>query len=361
MLVLGMWEGPTRLLRCIGAALPRYFGVVDVVQSAASLVAARALASASQRILATEAFEVDGTVLTWSDVRVASELRGDWGPWVVSVATSVAALEALNPIQLREFDSSLPAIEAAFRRKRGFFRADDFTQWLGKWGLSRVDLGAWLRRQEAVQRGATPSDIPSADDVADIALADAALSGFLEEQAWLLGADLALVAERGALTLEGGASQELPSVLNLSRRIRCETVREIDVTRLLEARALEWTRVTGTQLTLPSLDAAREAALCVKLDGLSLEEVAEGVGREIHAVDTTVEDALGALAPHIAAAQPGALLGPVQHEGQFLLVEVAARITPNDDPLAKTRAQGMLLDRAVNSAVEKHIRWAWHG
>jgi len=107
-----------------------------------------------------------------------------------------------------------------------------------------------------------------------------------------------------------------------------------------------------------ALDAAREAALCIRQDGLDPAEVAAESGGEFTEGDWYLEEADPALRDHLLGAQEGEVLGPLRLNDGFVVVSVRAKRPPSeDDPALVARASQVLLDRAVRREVESRVRW----
>ena len=60
--------------------------------------------------------------------------------------------------------------------------------------------------------------------------------------------------------------------------VRARAPSDADVEREIAAHALDWIRIEAETLELDDADAAREAALCVRVDGRSLADVAADSG-----------------------------------------------------------------------------------
>ena len=64
------------------------------------------------------------------------------------------------------------------------------------------------------------------------------------------------------------------------------------------------------------------------------------------------------LMPSLLAAQPGELVGPVEHDDAFVLLAIHGRTPPaSTDPELRQRAETEALERAVARAMESRVEW----
>src|SRR5262249_53094607 len=153
----------------------------------------------------------------------------------------------------------------------------------------------------------------------------------------LLGIPEALCAERLAVVAR---------IADGAAAARAELVDPDEVDRELAEHRLDWLLLELDLLTLAELDAAREALLCVRTDGLELERVAGQAGSSVSRLSTTLSDAPDWLSPHLLGVDRGSLIGPLTHEDGHAVVSVAARHEVNaDDGALRARAEQVLVDR----------------
>ncbi|HXI20506.1 MAG TPA: hypothetical protein VNH46_05450, partial [Gemmatimonadales bacterium] len=130
------------------------------------------------------------------------------------------------------------------------------------------------------------------------------------------------------------------------------------VAREIALHHLEWIRVDCRVLTFDDPDAAREAALCVREDGLSFDELAQDAHGHVQEarfyLDELEEDARSAF----AAARPLEFLGPFALEGQPTLCRVLDKVMPGPgDPELVARAETLIVARALRSERERRVTW----
>jgi hypothetical protein len=130
------------------------------------------------------------------------------------------------------------------------------------------------------------------------------------------------------------------------------------VERELASRLLEWTRLDCGVLATADEGVAREAALLVREDGIDLAEVAARAALELEVRRLLVGGAQPIVASHLLAAQPGDVIGPLEIDGDFVVLVVFSRDVPSaGDPEARSRAEREIVARAIENQVLRRIRW----
>lgn len=259
-------------------------------------------------------FTVGRRQFRWADV--AEEI--DW--------TSVPRESGVPEEELNE-------AEARFRYARSLVAAEEMEAWLDRWELTVGDWRAYLR-----------GTLDTSERSAWVA---AVCSGTLERAAEELAAKAAAADATGEADLDGAY-----------RRFVADAVTPAALESLLDIRKADWVRVDCRTLLLPTEAAAREAALCVRDDGLSLAEVGAqaGVGMQEHAL--YLEDATDDLGKALLSARTGELLGPVPLADRFALVLVDDKRPPSlDDPEILRRAQEAARRRAIEREVVNRVTW----
>jgi hypothetical protein len=133
------------------------------------------------------------------------------------------------------------------------------------------------------------------------------------------------------------------------------------VKREIASHGLDWTRLELDVLELADEGAAREAALCVRVDGRAIADVAADCSAPVQHLNVLLADVEPSLQPPVLTAQPGELVGPVEHDGVFALVAIRGRTLPvSTDPELRRRAETALVERAVARAVEGGVEWHDH-
>jgi len=207
-----------------------------------------------------------------------------------------------------------------------------------------ADLAAELARQAAAHAIAGQQIPPPADDAAMLEQdRDTVLSYFPD-----------LDPERTA-----GRVLRLSHLASAVGRCRKLVLTPEVVRREVEHRALDLLRLDCQVATFESELLAKEAALCVKDDGLSLADVAGEARTELEELRLYVEDADAGLRGLLRSAAPQALLGPVAWEGRYALVQVREKVRPSvEDEEVRRRAEAHMLDRLFEDFEERQISWS---
>jgi hypothetical protein len=124
----------------------------------------------------------------------------------------------------------------------------------------------------------------------------------------------------------------------------------------LAALRLSLTRFETEIIELESSDAAKEALLCVREDGMSMEKVAIE-GRYPHRrVDFVLEDISLEAQQKFLCVSPGQVLKPIERGDGFELCRIVEKIEPRlDDPRVKSRIDQRILDRHFSELVTKYV------
>jgi hypothetical protein len=109
---------------------------------------------------------------------------------------------------------------------------------------------------------------------------------------------------------------------------------------------------------LESLVAAREAFLCVRDDGISMEEVAKEGHYPFRRYTRLAEEIPLEDQQRFLSASRGDLLDPIERGDGFQLFRILGKMEPNlDDPVVRGRADERILDRHFAELVSRHLQW----
>jgi hypothetical protein len=240
---------------------------------------------------------------------------------------------------------TLHAAAVAFRHEHNLLAADELEAWLSARGLTVADWSNYLRRALLRERWShgleqVEREFPIADDEVEAALpAEAACSGFLRRAADRLAVDAALGED---------AAHAAPPT-------------RAEVEHVIASHALDWIRIEAETLELADAEAAREAALCIRVDGRALADVAADSGAAAETLVLYAEDAEPPLRSALVSASPGELVGPVAHEAGHLLLLIREKITPTaDDPELERRAAAVLAARLIERELRNRVVWHEH-
>ena len=341
------------------------------------------------------------TVYVWEDLVLAAHLWGRWAALEGEVRDGLACLHRLEDIE--DEDEAVPEDEvisaaAEFRYQRDLVAAEDTEAWLEKRGLAAEDWMDYiqrsvLRRKWAGDLEAIRQEYPvESDEVEEVILCEAICGG--QATAWssqmaARAAVYARIVEENAGAGDGIPEDEIRSVLDAipaegSDREPPGLGRPVDADRLaalarleaawrrfaaqqmtpqaireqLAAHRLDWMRLRVRAVLLADLDAAHEAALCIREDGRDPAEVAAEAGAKFWEGDWYLDEADPALRDHLLGARGGEVLGPLPLDKEFMVVSILAKQPPSEnDPALLARAERVLLDRAVSREVESRVKW----
>jgi hypothetical protein len=308
-------------------------------------------------------FSAGDTKYTWTDVVEAARLHGGWASLEGQGLAGLACVRRLASNGEDLDRSALAASARGFRSARHLLAGDEMAAWLAHWGLAVADVRDYLVREHLRERWATDLDettqrypVPR-DAVEAVLWAEAVCSGFVERTAQVLAGDIALAIESGELRL-GDRYRGLSPILAIAARMRAAAASEEEIEHEIAAHRLEWTRVGGVALALGSIDAAREAALRIREDGASIDQVAAEAGVETTAFRVYLTELDDGAATALLDAQEGDLVGPRASAGRFVLrvLERKDRPAPSDVEV-REKAVERLLARAVERAVSSHVEW----
>jgi hypothetical protein len=344
-------------------------------------------------------FHVGDEAFFSEDVLLASLRWGDWR------ALEREARDGLvRTRSLRATGGTLPAAAveqaaAEFRYAHDLIAADDTVAWLARWGLTTGEWIAFIRGRllgaEPLPSagGARPDDesAPTAAEVAAVlptvlvcsgaftrlarrlaerAAARACLAGTPSEgdavpaaaESLCLPADSGEVAAHLFAGLDPTWTRERAAVVasldDVLARLRERVLTPRAVRSVVSGNELDWTRVGYRALHFPDEGMAREAALCVRADGLGVAAVAAAAGVAMREERRWLDDVPTWLRDAIRAARPGELVGPLRVNGGFALYHVDSKWPPQlDDEEVRRRAEERAVERAVGRAVNEHVRW----
>ena len=301
---------------------------------------------------------VAGKTYGWEDVLAGAELRGE----LVELERRTRA--GLACLRNAEVEGSMPPVETVraaatvFRYERDLLAAEELEAWLEGRGLTIGDWNRHLRRALLLERwadelGEIVAAFPIPDDEVQAALlAEAVCTGFLRRSAERLAEDAALAAAAGA------EPDGIAALTRAAEAVRGRVPVQPEVEREIAAHTLDWTRVEAESLELDDPEAAREAALCVRVDGRSLADVAADCGVTTTTLALYLSDAAPELRQALVSASPGELIGPIEHDSALMLLLLHGKTEPRaDDPELGSRAAAALAARTVERELRDRVVW----
>ncbi len=269
------------------------------------------------------AFSYEQTTFTYADVIDAAVRWGEYARLERSLSEPRTSAERLREAVI------------AFRRDRGLLAADDYRRWLEARSLTVADVDAHLL-------GA-----PRAVET------EAILGGALH--AWAQRLSRCAAAMRAL----GGdlSAAPLSELLAAEDRFRTRVLIDDRLERALAGHRQDWQLLRWRALELPFEDAAREAALLVREQGMPMSEVATLAHIDPHERAAYCEDV-----PEVSAALMGAgtgeIVGPLRVGTTWLVVELLERVPPSlSDPWIREHAEREVLDDALERHLPGRVRW----
>jgi hypothetical protein len=142
------------------------------------------------------------------------------------------------------------------------------------------------------------------------------------------------------------------------RRERARLEASDQAARLLPALRLPLSRVDLEIVDADSLDAVREMAMCVREDGLALEDVAAQAGYPYQRTALLLEDLAEDLQRRVASAAPGDLLDPLEHDDGVRLIRLRAKTAPElGDDEVRDRINRRVLERHFSELSSGCVQW----
>ncbi|MEO7167747.1 MAG: hypothetical protein ABI787_12560 [Spartobacteria bacterium] len=320
-----------------------------------------------------------------------SELEPEWN----SLLRCLAAEKKADEQNLEFEDDAIDLAAEQFRYEHDLITAEETENWLTTRGLTLSDFSAYFVRQywATQMEEVTPEEMDyfsATAELRELLTCDLLLSGELDRMAQRSSQRVAsaraaegrelepelLAAERAAFSERSGLSQtELGDWLGrLSRdaawfedSLAMEAIHRRDSAALLSQEARErevaalrlpLTRFEVETIELDSLDAAREALLCAREDGMSMEEVAAEGRYPYRHPNLLLEEIPEDLQQKFLSVHAGDILEPIAHGDGFHLCRVVGKAEPDvADPVVQERAEARILERHFADLTTRHIQW----
>lgn len=267
----------------------------------------------------TPVFTVGSRAVTWADVVSDARRRGAWAE-VEGALSSAQAEGKLPPAEAK-------ARAADFRYARNLVAGEEMEAWLAHWGLT---VAQWMRCIRRTLRSG---------DVWVVAVCSGALARFAHDLA-------------GRLAVHQRMNEH--DVETSMRAFRHDVTSGDELTVLVQARALDWTRIDADVLSFAHDDAAREAVSCLTYDGLTPTQVAAAAGVQVGHTSARLEDLEPPLRAAVLGSRPGDVVGPV-HD---MVTVIRDRVAPAvDDPDVRHLAEEALVARAIQREIDDRVVW----
>jgi hypothetical protein len=339
-------------------------------------------------------FATGGRTIAVGDVIVAAHFRGELQPVWTGLLLQVEREKQAADLEEGEPDeAALQALSEQFRYERDLITVEETERWLEARGLTLEDFDAYFLRHywaDALDEPTEPEpealDYRSAsDELWDLLRAELQFSGELDRMARQLSWRFAAAqAERDppapppaeppldSAEPDDASSEDWPDRLGCEPRW-LDTLRDLETTyrrhcdrlwtpeRLkhsLVSLRLRLTRIELETIDLESLDATREAILCVREDGASMSEVAADGGYPYQRTEMALEDLPAEIQQKLLSAVPGDLLEPFARDDGFQLSRLVGKTEPDlADRQARDRVKRHVLERHFSELSATCVRW----
>ena len=332
---------------------------------------------------------------TIRDVIDAALFRGELEPEWRNLLRLLAAERKADEQDLELEGDGIDLAAERFRYDHDLITAEETEQWLAQRGLNLSDFSNffvrhyWGEQWDKVETE-TIDYLTAPNEMHDLLNNELILSGELNRMtqrlSWRVAAlrataegevDPQLIAEEETRFFErSGLSQDQLDgwLQGLGRDpewfrdlLAMEAIHRRDCGALLsrQARAREiaalrlpLTRFEVETIELDSLDAAREALLCAREDGMSMEEVAAEGRYPYRHPEVLLEEIPEELQQKFLSVHPGEILDPIARGDGFHICRVVGKAEPDlDDPVVTKRAEERILDRHFSDLTTRYIQW----
>jgi hypothetical protein len=348
-----------------------------------------------EKLFGQAVFSVGDKGYAWEDVLLAAKVRGDWADLENELRQGLACLRCAEATHYAIPVQQVTAAANEFRYKRSLITAEETETWLKQWRLSVEDWMGYVRR--SLLRKLWADDLPgivasyalSEDEIKTSIQAEAICSGSLARFARSLAGSAAAYEKLKELSeiaisrdrIEAGLEALLKNVdsyemENLSRESLYEKLKDLAVLETafdelagqcitpdaarscVAANRIDWIKLTVDYVKFAGEPAAREGALCIREDQMTLAEVAAEAQQPLRHTTLFIDELSGDLKSEFLGCAEGELLGPVQWEGQLALCWVVAKTMPDEaEPQIRKKAEQNILDTLVKREINDRVRW----
>ncbi len=357
------------------------------------------IGSLMRRLAGRKLFTVGKRTYRGEDLVLCAHLWGEYATLEARARRGIACSKHMEAMGEDVPESAVDEAAEVWRYERDLLSADDTESWLAERQLKADEWLDYMLREALLARWSRELDRiskrykVSAGDVGAALYAEAVCSGLLTKLNERLAAEAAVhdhevaqvkgarpswcsktavgkvlaalpppVKRTGVVGLTPAATRERAEFLacvTLSHgRFVARTSDPTAVSHEIDAHALDWTRIDSETVTFASEEAAREAALLVREDGLTLHAAAAVAKARVRKTRYLIQDVAQPLKDRLVGASAGELLGPVSDRGGFLLVSVLKRTEPSGrDRAIRSRAADAVIGRTIQREVGRRVRW----
>jgi hypothetical protein len=334
-------------------------------------------------------FTFTGASYSVRDVIDAAHFRGEVQPHWEEFLARIEAQRSAEQAQAERDDAAIDEAAIAFRYRHDLITAEETERWLEQRGLTLADFSDYFTRDFwATTRPVKPSSPggpfqQATPELRELFAVELILHGefdpMAERLSWRVsataenaGAEASTDLERERFVERNGEIAEWLNALNRDEswfeqtlsmegafRRECQKLLTPQVAkREISALRLPLTRFDVETIAFDSLEAAREAVMCVRTDGMSMAEVAQEGGHRYRRTELLLEDIPEELQQKFLSLTPGNVLDPITRENRFEVARVLGKTEPRmNNPAVRLRIEQRILERHFAALSSKHVRW----
>jgi len=332
------------------------------------------------KFFAGPVFQVDHETFSWRDVVLFTHERGDWQDLLEEIQAGLAAVRHFAHLDDEALEERVDAAAAEFRYDRELITAEETEAWLRARGVTAAEWLASIRRtvyREHFADRLTGLGAAAGDEITEAIRVELRCTGLGHRLAEQCAEYAAVAAAIGRLT-PSAAEAELPAslppgldpdhartrlpllagMLEGAEEFRQAAITDEAIRREIQHHKMEWVRLECRALAFADPSPAREAALCLKDDGQSIEDVAASAHLEATDMRFYVDELDLALQPYFVSAMAGDVIGPSAVGESWTLFQVLSKTMPGEsDPELRDRAAGRLFARALANEAQRRVHW----
>jgi hypothetical protein len=335
-------------------------------------------------------FTVQPKDYDWIDVFLYAMVRGDWAAFESRLYEGLVCSAEADESQMWADEAKVDEAANAFRYDRDLLTTEETMEWLRKAGLTLEEWTDFLSRSILRDEWNLRLPVLLERHLANITVTEAAFAaeGFcspvFKQFATTLAGVAALAAtldpatvppgrpfriaklvSQHAMWLDGLDSDDLAfrlshlSSVDAHFKAQAEALRTEQMLALQVSRnRLDWMRVDLERLSFEDESAAREAVLCIREDGLTLEDVAVDSHQSVRDTPEILERLEPELRDAVLSASIDELIGPIQIGDRFEVAQVVGKKAADlEDSLVRSRAEEAVVENLISKAILSHVRW----
>lgn len=310
-------------------------------------------------------FTINETAFGWEEIVAAAESWGEWSSFFEQTRQTLACLRWAEEAGCPLSNGEVQAAATAFRYAHNLISAEEAQRWLRRWEMTVADWMNCLRGQLLREHWATRlAAITAAQRVSDAEVAAvikhyAVCADKLDQWAQQLAGRAAIAAKSGQLPVAPQAPRELIAGIEAAFAAQRQlAVTPAALTSKIADHRLDWLRFDCRYVWFGEERLAREAALCVTADGLTLDEVAGHARAVVQEWSFYLDEVALEARPHFLAAAQGAWLGPLPLLSGYPVLQILGKRAPVlNDPQIKARAERAIINHALAQEMNGCVQW----